>query len=256
VQQSDLDALSGCKTLEGTLQISTGFSGNARLPDSLQTITGGLISDFTSAISVTASSLRQLGTNPSASSQSLSIQNSMSLSGANFPQLTNIGGNLVLVNNSQLTNIDGFQSLQMVGGNIDLTGDFNQVSLPSLTNVGGGVNIQTSSKNFTCPISNDRTNGVIQGKGFVCSGNITNPTPSVGANYTANSFNSAPSPSTSSGSYILYRSGHISIEFYDLYYRISTTARDSSGDNDHDIYFGKSKFVGLELYSEYFKFVL
>jgi hypothetical protein len=131
----------------------------------------------------------------------------MSLNSASFPQLTNIGGNLDFANNPQLTAINGFQSLQTVGGNIDLTGDFNQVSLPSLTNVGGGINIQTSSKNFTCPISSDRTNGVIQGKGFVCAGNITNPTPGVGANYTANTFPALASPSVSSGSFIPLPSG-------------------------------------------------
>lgn len=122
---------------------------------------------------------------------------------------------MYLANNPQLTDIDGFQSLQMVDGNVDLTGDFNQLSLPSLTKVGGGVNIQTSSKNFTCPIPNDRTNGVIQGKGFVCSGNITNPTPGVGANYTANTFPSTLSPPTTSGSFTLFHSGHISIGFCD-----------------------------------------
>lgn len=133
----------------------------------------------------------------------------MLFNSANFPQLTNIGGNLVFANNPQLTTINDFQSLQMVGGNIDLMGDFNEISLPSLTGVGGGVNIQTSSKNFTCPILNNRTNEIIQGKRFVCAGNIANPTPNVEANYTANAFPAAPSKS--SGSYILLQSSRISI---------------------------------------------
>ena len=157
---------------------------------------------------VDTDSLQQLGTHPSTSSQSLSIQNAMSLNNADFPQLTNIGGNLNIANNPRLMAINGFQSLQTFGGNIDLTGDFNQVSLPLLTKVGGGgINIQTSSKNFTCPISSDRTNEVTQGKGFVCAGNITDPMPGVDANYTANTFPAVAPPSVSFGSFILLPSG-------------------------------------------------
>ena len=91
-----------------------------------------------------------------------------------------------MANNSALKDINGFQSLQTVGGNIDITGDFNSLSLPSLTKVGGGLNIQSSSSSFVCPIANDRANGVIQGHGFVCSGNIAHPMPGVGANVSAN----------------------------------------------------------------------
>lgn len=142
--------------------------------------------------SVSAPGLQQLGTIPSAADQfldSLSILNSPLINNANFPAFTNIEGNLYFANNSALQNINGFPQLQEVGGNVDLTGDFNSLSLPNLDQVGGGINIQSSSSSFLCPIPNDRTNGVVQGHGFVCSGKIQHPTPGItGANYTANTF--------------------------------------------------------------------
>jgi hypothetical protein len=95
-------------TLQGTLQISNSFTGSAQLPDSIKTLTGGIIGDSTGATSVLASNLQQLGTNPSTSSQSLSLQNSMLLTSVNLPQLTNIGGNMDFANNSQLAAINGF----------------------------------------------------------------------------------------------------------------------------------------------------
>jgi hypothetical protein len=190
-RQSDLDALSGCSTYDGTLLFSHDFSGNADIPDSIETVTGGIEGNPTSATSISAQGLQQLGTTGSSNQflDSLSILNSPLITNANFPALTSCGGNLYFANNSALNNINGFPLLQTVGGNVDLTGDLNSVSLPSLNAVGGGVNIQSSSSSFLCPIPNDRTNGVIHGKGFVCSGNIQHPTPGVsGANYTANTF--------------------------------------------------------------------
>lgn len=168
------------------------MNGDIVLPSQLESITGALTADGVGATSIQAPGLRTIGTISQSGGpfpDSLAIINSPFLTAASFPQLDSIGKDLLFANNSDLKNINGFPRLQQVGGNVDLTGDFNQVSLPALISVGGGVNIQTTSGSFTCPIPDDRNNGVIQGQGFVCAGNIAHPSPGVtGANYTANTF--------------------------------------------------------------------
>ena len=163
----------------------------------MESITGALTANGVGATSIQAAGLRTIGTVSQSGGpypDSLAILNSPFLTAASFPQLESIGKDLVLANNSDLKTVNGFPRLQQVGGNVDLTGNFNQVSLPALSSVGGGVNIQTTSGSFTCPIPEDRNNGVIHGQGFVCTGNIAHPSPGVtGANYTADTF---PSTST------------------------------------------------------------
>jgi hypothetical protein len=132
-----------------------------------------------------------LGSSSPSNQNSLSMLNNAVLATVDFPSLEAIGGSLVIANNSALSDINGFPALASVGGNVDLTGDFDSVSLPALDRVGGGVNIQSSNPDFQCPssISSDRTNGVINGKGFVCVGDIKNPAEGItGANYSANTF--------------------------------------------------------------------
>ena len=181
------------------MALSSNFEGSANVPDTIQAITGGFMASGTAVTAVSAPGVQTVGSaSTSANSQnSLSILNNALVSNVNFPSLTSIAGNLEFANNPDINSIDGFGQLASVGGNVDLTGTFSSVSLPNLNNVGGGVNIQSSNAGFACPIGADRTNGVIKGNGFVCAGNIKNPTPGVtGANFTANTF---PPSSTSEG---------------------------------------------------------
>ena len=119
---------------------------------------------------------------------SLSFVNCSSLTNMSFPQLTTIGGTFLIANNTDLTTISGFDKVTTIGGSIDWTGSFDNASLPSISDVRGGVNVQSSSLTFQCPFSNIQSNGVVKGKGFICTGKVTNPTSGVnGTNQTANS---------------------------------------------------------------------
>ena len=119
---------------------------------------------------------------------SLSFVNCTSLTNMSFPQLTSIGGTFLIANNTQLSTIGGFDQVTTIGGSIDWTGSFNNASLPAINDVRGGVNVQSSSSTFQCPFPNIQSNGVVKGKGFVCTGNVANPSSGVnGTNQTANS---------------------------------------------------------------------
>ncbi|KAI1616991.1 hypothetical protein EDD36DRAFT_430430 [Exophiala viscosa] len=88
-----------------------------------------------------------------------------SLSNLSFPSLTEIGGGFLLANNSDLKAISGFPKLKTVVGAIDFAGTFGSVALPSLTDVRGGSNVQTTSTNTTiCDLFNEaHSAGVIKG---------------------------------------------------------------------------------------------
>ena len=73
--------------------------------------------------------------------------------------------------------------------------------MSSIQDVKGGVNVQSSSSTFECPFSQIQNNGVVKGKGFVCTGKVANPSSGVnGTNQTANSGGSEGGGSSNSGS--------------------------------------------------------
>ena len=113
-----------------------------------------------------------------------------SLTALSIPSLTEIGGTFLIANNSKLRTIGEFPFLKTIGGSLDWAGSFDYASgLPLLSDVGGGVNVQSSSDSFKCPFPQIRTNGVVKGNGFICSGNISNPSSGVnGTNQTADAF--------------------------------------------------------------------
>jgi hypothetical protein len=116
--------------------------------------------------------------------ESFSVANNPSLTTLSFPKLSTINGDFDINNNSAVLNIDGFPSVSTVGWDLDWTGSFDNASLPSLSFVGGRVNIQSSSEMLQCPIPDLRTNGVVKGEGFICSGRIPNPQVLDVRNYT------------------------------------------------------------------------
>jgi hypothetical protein len=196
------------------MQFAAAYQGSAMVPQSIQAITGGVLAEGTGVTQLTAPGVQFVGSAQSSPSNqnSLTIENNALVSAVNFPALTAIAGSLVFASNPVMNSINGFPQLMTVGGNVDLTGDFQSVSLQDLTSVGGGVNIQSSNPNFECPIGADRTNGVVKGKGFVCAGNIPSPTPGVtGANFSANTF--SPSPSGTSGGASMFQSGILGVFF-------------------------------------------
>ncbi|KAJ1927933.1 cell wall protein Ecm33 [Tieghemiomyces parasiticus] len=80
---------------------------------------------------------------------SVSIINNANLEAFSFAALTEIGGNLLVVNNTEIGALDGFPSLKAVDGSIDVRGTFANVSFDDLQDVKGGFNIM-STKGIDC----------------------------------------------------------------------------------------------------------
>jgi len=128
---------------------------------------------------------------------SLSFVNNSALTNVSAPMLGTVGGAFLIANNSAYNDIE-FNSVTTVGGAVDWTGSFYMASMSSITTVRGGLNVQTTAKNFSCPFTQLRSNGVVQGNSFVCSGNISTVTVGTnGTNVTANSGSTGTGTSTS-----------------------------------------------------------
>ena len=145
---------------------------------SLNNVTGSL-GFFESALS------QVILPNLTSTSESFSVVNNSQLTNCSTPNLKTIGGALFIANNTEYDNIQ-FNSVKTVGGAVDITGDFNNLSMTSLSQVKGGLNVQSSSQNFTCPFDNLRSSGAILGDSFVCTGRVVPQTGTNGTNITAN----------------------------------------------------------------------
>lgn len=119
------------------------------------------------------------------------------LTNISFPQLETIGGDLLIVNNTELDNIDGFPELATVGGAVVLGGDFSNASLPALDDVRGSLRIQTSAQ-FDCgPFNRLRTERVVKGEANCraapgsTSSNNNNPSSTTGGGSNPSNTNAA-----------------------------------------------------------------
>jgi len=123
----------------------------------------------------------------------LEIGNCIDLTTLYFPKLQTISRNFLIEGNPSLEMISGFPSLTTIGGDLDWTGAFNNASsLPQLKSIGGALNVQSSSRELRCPFPQLRTNGVIHGHGFVCTGGVTDPDSIInGINVTADNLTPA-----------------------------------------------------------------
>ncbi|KIX05090.1 uncharacterized protein Z518_05962 [Rhinocladiella mackenziei CBS 650.93] len=106
----------------------------------------------------------------------LAFVDSPDLSNLSFPSLTQIGGGFLIANNTDLKTISGFPKLETIVGALDFAGTFNSVTMPSLTDVRGGSNVQTTSTNETiCDVFDTaHERGVIKGVN-TCITNKANP---------------------------------------------------------------------------------
>ncbi|EEB08334.1 GPI anchored cell surface protein [Schizosaccharomyces japonicus yFS275] len=105
--------------------------------------------------------------------QSLFFVGNTELQTVRLPKLKVLGGTFMIYNNQKHRTVDGFESLETIGGAIDCSGNFSSISLPELRDVKGGLNIQTTASNFTCPFKYH--DGTVKGKSFVCRGSILDP---------------------------------------------------------------------------------
>lgn len=111
---------------------------------------------------------------------SLIVNDNTELTNVSFPQLTEVSRALQIANNTALEAIDGLPKLKKIGADLDLHGNFSELALPSLSDVIGTFNIQsTGDIQGTCdeqfkPLSTQGGSGRIQGK-YTCVGKVINP---------------------------------------------------------------------------------
>ncbi|KAK4448272.1 hypothetical protein QBC34DRAFT_116820 [Podospora aff. communis PSN243] len=96
------------------------------------------------------------------------------LTNITLPKLTQIGGGLLIANNSALQKIDGFSQLKTVGGAVKMFGVFEEAEFPALNDVKGAFNVssvadieESCNKFKTLAPSSQGGNGKIQGR-FDC----------------------------------------------------------------------------------------
>ncbi|KAG7866585.1 hypothetical protein KL918_003482 [Ogataea parapolymorpha] len=124
----------------------------------------------------------------------LSIIDNDDLTEIDLSDLQSVGGGFVIANNSNLETIDGFDSLQTIGGAVILKGEFDNATFPKLSTVRGGFDLETTGKASCDEFNALEKKGGIQGDKFVCSA-ATESSSSINHSKTSGS-----SSATSSGS--------------------------------------------------------
>lgn len=74
----------------------------------------------------------------------LTFVSNTELTNVSFPQLTKIGGNMQIANNTKLQSISGFPMLKQILSALDMNGNMTEISFPALADVRGAINIQSS----------------------------------------------------------------------------------------------------------------
>ncbi|KAH8159499.1 hypothetical protein CIB48_g8748 [Xylaria polymorpha] len=101
----------------------------------------------------------------------LSFVSNPQLQNISIPLLKKVGGGLTIANNTDLTKVDGLNSLANVGGAIKMRGSFDEIDLPALDNVVGTAEfVSTEDITDSCDTLNKLSGNVIQGKVTDCHG--------------------------------------------------------------------------------------
>ncbi|KAG5297565.1 GPI-anchored cell wall organization protein Ecm33 [Histoplasma ohiense] len=93
------------------------------------------------------------------------------LKNISLPSLKTVNGAFIIANNTELQRIDGVPKLTTVFGALDFTGNISKVDLPSLKEVSGELNLQTTQK-FDCDALKAQVGSVGD---FVCKEQEENP---------------------------------------------------------------------------------
>lgn len=100
----------------------------------------------------------------------LSIALNKVLRNANFPSVSEIGGGLLIVNNTLLLSILFFPRLNIIGGALDLAGDIREAAWDKLKLVKGSARLVTTVPTFDCKRWVNRDVGtIIRGGKIECS---------------------------------------------------------------------------------------
>lgn len=101
----------------------------------------------------------------------LGVIDNVNLKLANFRNVTDIEGGLMIANNSRLDKIDFFSSLKQIGGAIYFEGKFSDTDFPQLKLVKGSALIKSSSGNMDCSKWTTPKNGrsIVRGGKITCT---------------------------------------------------------------------------------------
>ncbi|KAI8330674.1 hypothetical protein EDC96DRAFT_528128 [Choanephora cucurbitarum] len=94
----------------------------------------------------------------------LSLSDNHLLTSLSVPLLEQIGGALAMYNNNQLHQVEA-PRLHTVEGAVDLSGNFTDISFPSVMDIRGGMNVQSSQEMPCDEINKLRT--ITQGSDFI-----------------------------------------------------------------------------------------
>jgi hypothetical protein len=118
-----------------------------------------------------------MGPNLTTVGGALVISDNTELTNISFPLLTKVGFNLEVANNTKLREIKAFPQLETISGALDFNGNMSKIELPKIGEVKGAFNIQSTGEvQETCdkvfePLKDD---GTIRGE-FFCKGFVANP---------------------------------------------------------------------------------
>lgn len=181
-------------------------TGEFTFPPTLQEVTGGVFCTSSglaqSSPVITAMGLTTIGSDssdPSFQGIGLVVVDYPNLTTMNFPNLTSIGSDFIIARNPVFQQINGFQALRTVSGNLDITGDISTLLFPNLMNVHGNIHVVSSMPGFPCSGLNSQ---VQYTGGYQCIGAVPNPQPlsldQLKTNVTFTSANSSVSTTSTS----------------------------------------------------------
>ncbi|KAL4785769.1 GPI-anchored cell wall organization protein-domain-containing protein [Aspergillus varians] len=124
----------------------------------------------------------------------LVIEGNSKVANLSLPALETVNGGFLITRNDKLSSIN-FPKLATISGAIDFSGAFDSAKLPSLKNVRGGFNMQ-STGNFSCDTFNSWKDNTIHGT-YKCESEAKSPTTADGTSgsSTTSSGSSSSSPS-------------------------------------------------------------
>ncbi|KAK3942240.1 GPI-anchored cell wall organization protein ecm33 [Diplogelasinospora grovesii] len=121
-----------------------------------------------------------------AKTEDISFVGNPNLANITMPELTSIGGGLLIANNTALSKVNGFPALKTVGGAVKLRGNFTDIEFPALNDVKGAFDISsTADISSSCNTfqklapSSQGGGGQIQGT-YSCTSNNANANSDTG----------------------------------------------------------------------------
>ncbi|KAL2833360.1 GPI-anchored cell wall organization protein-domain-containing protein [Aspergillus cavernicola] len=123
----------------------------------------------------------------------LVLEDNSRLSNLSLPVLETVNGGFLITRNDELNTIS-FPKLATVTGAIDFSGGFDSASLPSLQNVRGGFNMQ-STGNFSCETFDSWKDNTIHGT-YKCEAETSDPTTSDGSSGSSTTTSGSDSSTT------------------------------------------------------------